>query len=1033
MLRLPAGLFALLCVFLTATALAEDLCVLQEPLGQSWHNELITIPLSPAQLQSLQNQHVLVGPDNRVIPHQIVMKPPAPSVAFQISLQPDQSLTLRLVPQATALPATAATNAVAPKISELPDRIVLENSVAGVTLLRSATGKQSPLSSFLTPAGQWTQPAGLTTVREIIASKINITARGPVFVEAYFEARFEGGGQWTGTCRVLAGEPVVLIEESQQLDPGGELVLPLTASGFAPTHLLHRFGKGDLGRLAAWPLADGDAFLLEPWLRWWMNERQGNWFALYSTAAERMLMVAALTPSKWRQPADPTNSPPPLQMPPQASAVCHGQQLTLYFPLGTGSRSWMVACPPQLSSTAVLESKDLKTAPDCQQLVIRHGDFPFDQVRNWIFDWPGDHDNYPRLFLSRSSLQQVRSTLPQDPAEVRRWTSQQPIDKYNIDAPLRAWFATQDPQLEAALITRCEEWLHSVIIDALLKQNGRPAPGVAPHSQSVLLLPALNLADAVLSAPGLSPTRRKKMLAQLAFFGYAVSRDDYWSVTRGYAANPNMTTTVSLYRTLAASLIPSHPAARTWADTGLQELQRQLREWSDPDGGWLEAPHYAMVSLDHMVGAFLMARNNGYGNSLYDPQLKKIFEWLALISTPKDSQTGNFRHYPALGHTYHGEGTGMFGIMARLYREHDPKFAGNMQWMYEQHGRQPIGLFGPFATLSGYRSLLLADDLQPLPMELNSRWFRNTGAVLRSHADTERESCLTLIAGRNHEHYDDDSGSITLWGLGRILADDFGYVGAHPARFHSLPEWPDMQPQAGPPSVMTVQQFRSGKRLDCIVGTRENWQREIAFIKDPEPNGAVGFLLHDQFNSSQTRPATWRLWLTGERIEFPGPGRAVLIGQEDVDLEMYFWPADAELTAMTGEAAGMVRRNGREERQTTSRLALQTTLKSGSAVSAFLWPRRKQDAAPDVAWFGSGRGIQVTSPTAASYLSLAGTTPQISPDQQARFTGSAAAAQRQGNLLHITLTGAGSVSVSGHTTQNNSGDVVDESVSVPQK
>jgi len=493
-----------------------------------------------------------------------------------------------------------------------------------------------------------------------------------------------------------------------------------------------------------------------------------------------------------------------------------------------------------------------------------------------------------------------------------------------------------------------------------------------------------------------------------------------------------MTTTFSLYRTLAASLIPSHPADRRWADTGLQELQRQLREWSDPDGGWLEAPHYAMVSLDHMVGAFLMARNNCFSDSLYDPQLKKIFEWLALISAPKDSQTGTFRPYPALGHTYHGEGTGMFGIIARLYREHDPKFAENMQWMYQQHGKQPIGLFGPFATFSGYRSLLLADDLQRLPMELGSRWFPNTGVVLRSHAGTDRESCLSLIAGRNHEHYDDDSGSVTIWGLGRILTDDFGYVGAHPAKFHSLPEWPEM-PQSGSPSVMTVQQFRSGKRLDCIVGTRENWQREIAFLKDPEPNDAVGFLLHDQFTGSQPRPATWRLWLTGERIAFPGPGRALLIGREDVDLELYFWPADAELTATTGDAAGMVRRNGRKERQTTTRLALQTNLKAGSAVSALLWPRRKQEAAPNVQWFGSGRGVQVSSQAGVSYLNLTSTTPQISPDQQARFTGAAAAAHKQNNLLHTTLTGAGSVSVSGYTAQNRSGSVVEESVSLPQK
>ncbi|MFM7921255.1 MAG: hypothetical protein ACKPJJ_13610, partial [Planctomycetaceae bacterium] len=105
---------------------------------------------------------MLVGPDNRSIPHQIVAGQPAPSIAFQTSLQPDQSLTFRLVRRSTALPAAATADSASPRISDLPDRIILENSVAGVTLLKTATGRQSPLSSFLTPSGQWSQPASLT-------------------------------------------------------------------------------------------------------------------------------------------------------------------------------------------------------------------------------------------------------------------------------------------------------------------------------------------------------------------------------------------------------------------------------------------------------------------------------------------------------------------------------------------------------------------------------------------------------------------------------------------------------------------------------------------------------------------------------------------------------------------------------------------------------------------------------------------------------------------------------------------------------
>ncbi|NDH07528.1 hypothetical protein EBX93_16695 [bacterium] len=190
-----------------------------------------------------------------------------------------------------------------------------------------------------------------------------------------------------------------------------------------------------------------------------------------------------------------------------------------------------------------------------------------------------------------------------------------------------------------------------------------------------------------------------------------------------------MTTTVALFQTALASLVPSHPKAKEWAERGLTELRRQLFSWSDEDGGWLEAPHYAMVAFDHMIGAFLMAKNAGFGNYLLEDRVKKVSEWLAKISTPRDVRTGGFRHYPPIGNTYMGEGTGMFGIMAGLWKEKDPVFAAQMQWMCDEHGSPPIGLFGPFGTFSGYRAMLKAHGVQPKPPVYGSEWFRNTGVV----------------------------------------------------------------------------------------------------------------------------------------------------------------------------------------------------------------------------------------------------------------------------------------------------------------
>ncbi|NBQ26339.1 MAG: hypothetical protein EBU26_19170, partial [Verrucomicrobia bacterium] len=157
----------------------------------------------------------------------------------------------------------------------------------------------------------------------------------------------------------------------------------------------------------------------------------------------------------------------------------------------------------------------------------------------------------------------------------------------------------------------------------------------------------------------MTPEMKRKLLAQIAFISYAVAKEDYWSTRRGFSANPNMTTTVAQFQVTAACLIPSHPMAKAWAETGMNTLKYQLNAWSDEDGGWLEAPHYAMVAYDHIMGAFLMAARAGFGDYVYHDRMKKVGEWFGKISTPRDHHTSNFRHYSPIGNTYHGEGTGM--------------------------------------------------------------------------------------------------------------------------------------------------------------------------------------------------------------------------------------------------------------------------------------------------------------------------------------------------------------------------------------
>ncbi|MGV2341492.1 MAG UNVERIFIED_CONTAM: hypothetical protein LVR18_48485 [Planctomycetaceae bacterium] len=91
----------------------------------------------------------------------------------------------------------------------------------------------------------------------------------------------------------------------------------------------------------------------------------------------------------------------------------------------------------------------------------------------------------PWLFLSRSSLQQLQSTLPQDPAEVRRWTSQQPDRQVQHRCPAACLVCYPGSSAGSSPDQSLRRMAaHLLIIETLLKQNGMPAPGVAPHPES---------------------------------------------------------------------------------------------------------------------------------------------------------------------------------------------------------------------------------------------------------------------------------------------------------------------------------------------------------------------------------------------------------------------------------------------------------------------------------------------------------------------------------------------------------------------
>ena len=959
------------CVVVIASCMTSTLCAadftIKEHLGHAWSNEVVTFTPTRSQRRAAAGGKWLVDEEGNRMPCQLVTgEKGVARIAFQVDVPPDSTREFRFEGKAAKRSADLS-------IDETHDLVRLFNSRIGISLRKKLTADQGPIEGIRLGSGTWTGGSKLSGGSAIAEHTVEVTARGPVFTEAVTSTVFSDGGTWQVRCRVENDEPVVIVEESYDAPGGGTFEILLGGKAFKPNQVLYRQNMSGGSRVSSEKLdKPGTFFTLEPWLHWWGHKQQGTWFAVYAPDPQPdLLMIGALRPSLWRQPDWKGRVSQPAMM---VRAEMRGGIPMLPLPIGGGRRIWMLGTPDKATSVDVLKAKNTRVAALPQKYVIKHGNFPLDEVKDYVLEWEGDHKNYPRLFIGKDDLLRLRKTLKPNTEQLRQWETRR-IDKYNIEDPLREYFASGSEQLGANIAGRAEEWMRTVVHSDLLRQDSRVALNVAPHNQAVLLVPTINLTDAALSYKGLSPERRRRLLAHVAFLGYALTKDDYWSPKRGFNANPNMTTTVASFQVALGSLVPSHPMAKTWAHRGLGQMTYQLKAWSDEDGGWLEAPHYAMVALSPIVGGFAMATRAGFGDFLYNERIPKVAEWFAKISTPRDVRTDGFRHYPPIGNTYHGESTGMFGILAGFWKERDPEFAAHMQWMCEEHGCPDMGIGWSFPTMTGFKSMLKANGVKPERPDYGSAWFRKTGVVLRNIMGDERETYLHLIAGSNHEHYDYDSGSIVVWGKGRVLADDWGYVGRHARNYHNLLS------SRSTGGNMQVKTFAAQPALDYVDGRKGAWRRQIAFAKDTDPKGPNFFLIRDTHSAGDA--ATWRLWLTtaSDVTEAKGTGSSISIhahgatvtGADDVDLDIFMYQADklALKTETATQHLTCAKRNGKVGAMDIRQTALVASLKQPGAIVSLLYPRLKAEKPSRVTWFADGRIAKVTSGATIDYVFLA--------------------------------------------------------------
>ena len=991
----------------SAFAAPNDSFELHDYLGHGWTNERVTFPLTPTEAAHAAAGDALVDSDNKAVAYQVDSSDAAkPRLRFLVDLPAFGARTFGFAKG----PAATATDL---KVEETADVIRLSNAKTGIALNKTLTAGQGPIHAIMLNSGKWIGSSRLDTKLVPTAYSARIVSRGPVSAEAVCRQEFEGGAWWQLAFRLDANEPVVTVDESSALKDGAAAFSVSLSDNFTPDHLFYRYGVdgqgGNIGQNAIGDIKAGEVYLLEPWLRWWIKPTEGNVFSVYDAAGTDMLSISTGFAGTWVNPAMPATD----QAPPRVSLLKDANGLHLDFSIRNGARQWNIAALDKDAAIGMMTDPKLLFTPSLPyQYLIKHGQFPLDMIKDYVLTWDSEKVKYPHLLVTQADVAAYKKAV-KDPtvytnAIANYVRDPNALGQFNMEGPITAYFATGDAALGKHLAQQTMLSMQSAV-DTFLQQPYVPYGAAPHHTQFFGEVPLL--ADAVLSQPDLDPQIRTRLLAQLAFLGYSIDRGDYWSTDRGYSANPNMTTSVYGYQVAIACELPTHPLAKTWITGAMKQLKDQIDNWSDSDGGWLEAPHYAMVSYDQILGSFLMTYNAGFNNYLYETKMPKVINWFGKIATPPDSRFMGFRHQPPVGNTYISEPCGEFGIVARLWKDRDPQFARQMQWMFHQQKSWAYpGIGGGYPAFAGYRSMLLDPTIQEEAPPWQSEMFPNVGVVLRNKYPTDRESEMFLLAGAFggwRSHYDDDSGSFTLWGKGRIIADDFGYYNPG-IDDHNLLDAPTSRSKG----IFYVKTFAPSQNFDYVDGARADWQRQIAFVKSTDPLAPNYFLVNDTLHVPSA--ATWRLWLTADSVT-PTASGAKVSGKEDVDTDIFFLgPGKLDLSTESRslKANAAIHPDGSSGAIVTTQIALIAKSDGTAPIETLIYPRLKTEAPPTVTPLAGGKGAKIETPAGIDYVFLSDA-PFAFDDGDVHFQGKSGSIQLRPQWVILSLGEAGHLAAQG--------------------
>lgn len=720
-----------------------------------------------------------------------------------------------------------------------------------------------------------------------------VTERGPLFVEAEVAFRFDTGGVYRLTARLLARDPVVRLDEVLDLGRSAppaapvEVVMSLSGPGrwqpdaaflFAPRREARApaletalRAQGFTPRDASVPIAYARAEEVltevashEPWGPW------SHYLGLVESrrlARDRAAPFLALVPmhaGTWRGAHAVVRPRPrlvayapgdvvirwPLLPESHPQNLLHTGEFDPAFGLWGLRRMWgLVAGPFQYHDTlAALRGVE--------------GYVNLDDYKDWILEWSED----TRLARSRP----VSSVDLQGPG---------PLQHFH-----QAWVVAAD---------RDRAWV----------SHYRQAEG-SDWTGAV----GARLAD-----PTLPAVERGRLRSAIAALCHLLAEPDFNTrASMSHQGNPNMPINRFFALPFAAALIRDHPLFDRWMAISAAYTRYRLAQNVGPGGAWSELMTYFPAAAPTLIHGALATGATGHDDPVARTLAAEVATFTLRLLTPRDPRFG-IRLLPGFGH----EGNVAFNHWlpaAALVRRREPELAALFAWAWAEQGRPLGGQHdnGWSAQTAVHADLVGQATPEALRGALRSAWLPGFGAVLRAHPGTPGETYLAYRQGYLVSHSDANQGDFTLYARGAPLVA--GSVLAYPIHqhdqfgrlyrefgWHSRVRFGRRGDDGGWPgggALSGVHRHSWSEWVDYLrgvgdwqvgagPGSERRWTRQIVFVKAMTPDGLSYFVFRDSVDAPGT-PASPPA-ATESRAGSPPGGPGAQRGSSGPDASRGWW------------------------------------------------------------------------------------------------------------------------------------------------